>query len=286
MSVKRLAASLCAVLALLAIAGVLEVSLLVFSSSSEAVASEGIVTYDGPRFIARVESSIIAEQQAQKAWQNEVVVPARSLVEPGFIVVDGERLKQDAAESLVEGAEGFTTRVQFIDQKTVLASGCELVSVAVALHAEGVDAAPADIASHLRKGANVATDYLGDPARNGGGLPPCVVDAANAWSAEHGNEARALNLTGTTFDGVLALAELGYPVVVWTTERLAEPRFSGAVQDGLQWYRPEHCVVVYGVEGDSVLVSDSLEGLVRRDRAQFSHIYEACGNKAVMVQLG
>ena len=284
MSVKRLAIPLCAVFVLLALAGVLQIIVLFLSSGSEAVAAEGMTASGETPVISQVGTAVVFEQRAEKARQSEVAVPARSLVDPGFIKVDGKALDKARAEKLVEDADGFTADVQYIDQNTVLASGCELVALAVAMNAEGVEVAPTDFVGHLRQGSNAATDYLGDPARNGGGLPPAVVEAANAWATAHGERARALDLTGTSFDGVLALAALGYPVIAWTTEGLQEPQFRTTSQDGLQWYSPEHCVVVYGVDGDDVLVSDSLEGLVRRNLAQFSRIYESCGNKAILVQ--
>ena len=40
---------------------------------------------------------------------------------------------------------------------------------------------------------------------------------------------------------------------------------------------------MYGVKGDSVLVSDSLAGLVKRDRKQFEHVYEAAGSMAAAI---
>ena len=284
MSVKRLAISLCAVLSLLVIAGILEMYVVMVPPSAEAVAAEGAVSATQTPVLSKVKTAVVFEQRAEQTRQNETSVSVRSLVEPGFIAVDGAPITQARAEALVKAEDDFAANVRFIDQKAVLPSGCELVSLAVAMNAEGIEVSPGDFVDYLQIGSNAATDYLGDPSRNGGGLPPTVVSTAKAWAASRSVDAQVLDLTGTTFSGVLALAELGYPVVAWTTEGLEKPLFDTAEKSELQWYSPEHCVVVYGVDGDDVLVSDSLEGLVRRNLAQFASIYEACGNKAVLVQ--
>ncbi|MBQ9002722.1 MAG: C39 family peptidase [Eggerthellaceae bacterium] len=284
MSMKRLAIPLCAVFSLLVIAGILEMYVVLVPSSTEAVAAEGASSATHTPVLSQVKTAIVFEQRAELARQNEASVSVRSLVEPGTIVVDGAPITQAQAEALVNAGDDFAANVRYIDQKAVLPSGCELVALAVAMNAEGVEVSPGDFVEHLRIGSNAATDYLGDPLRNGGGLPPTVVAAANAWASSRNVGTRAFDLTGTAFSGVLALAKLGYPVVAWTTEGLEKPLFDGAEQSGLQWYSPEHCVVIYGVDGDDVLVSDSLEGLVRRNLSQFASIYEACGNKAILVQ--
>ena len=66
---------------------------------------------------------------------------------------------------------------------------------------------------------------------------------------------------------------------------LDEPWFSYFQDDDTKdaWCDNEHCVVLYGVDGDSVLVSDPLEGLVEGDAEAFAQIYEACGSRAVLV---
>lgn len=67
-------------------------------------------------------------------------------------------------------------------------------------------------------------------------------------------------------------------MLIWTTEAMASPSGGGG-----SWYYPEHCVVIYGVEDDGVLISDSLAGLVVRDRSRFQSIYEAIGRPAMVV---
>ena len=283
MSMKRLAIPLCAICVLLAVAGLLELFAIVFSMNSQAVASEGDSSRGSVSLVKQVKSAVVHERNAQKAREADAIMSARSLVESGAIELNGAALDQETAEKLVGSAAGFASLVQYVDQLAVLPSGCELVATAVAMNAEGAEVSAVDLANRLRFGSNIARDYLGDPIRDGGGLPPVVVAAANQVAVERSLGVRAVDMTGTTSDGVLALVRLGYPVVTWVTEGLEKPRFVGTAAEGLQWYTPEHCVVVYGVEDGEVLVSDSLEGLVRRDLQDFSQVYEACGCKSLMI---
>lgn len=207
-----------------------------------------------------------------------------ALLDGGAIVVDGAALTVDQARTLVLDARPYVDDVEFIDQKQVLVSGCELVALSAIMKAENVSFDLQEVvANHLTVGSHVSTDYLGDPTKNGGGLPPSVVAAANGWLAVTGADARVTNISGTTFEGLKRLTSLGYPVAIWVTEDMKAPIKTGAVEEGMQWYRKEHCVVVYGFEGDDVLVADSLKGLVRQPVADVQKVYEACGSFAMMV---
>lgn len=269
MSKKRLIGSFASVMILLVIAGVVEVLLLLFPAAPA-----------GPATPA--EETQHAQPAGMQPSANEV--RAAELVKSDAVVVDGTPLQRVQAESLVRRAASYTKEVDHIAQKSTLSSGCEIVALSVALNAMGIQADPEDIASrHLRLGSNYATDYVGDPRTDGGGLPPSIVDAGNSWLEGQGLDVRVVDLTGTTFAGVSELVALGYPVVVWTTEGNTAPSVVLTTSNGFVWYLPEHCVVVYGVDGDDVLVSDSIEGLITRDRAEFQDIYEKCGNMAILV---
>ena len=295
MSKKRLIVSFAAVVVLLAIAGVIELALLMFPASgdsdfqrsSETVAGQPAESAAAQPAESKAAEPITAEGDGRSEGElpTEIDIRAAELTQAEAIIYNGSPLMRGPAKALVESAASFTDSVEHIDQLTVLSSGCEIVSLAAALKAEGFDASPTEIADkHLRIGDDFTVDYIGSPRENGGGFPVCIVDAGNSWLDAHDAPARAVNLTGTTFEGVERLVELGYPVITWTTEQMVEPVASGDEENGLQWYNSEHCVVVYGVNGDEVLVADPLEGLVRRDRAKFAQVYEGCGNLAVFVQ--
>lgn len=175
-------------------------------------------------------------------------------------------------------------------QMPALPAGCESVALTAVLASMGFDLGLTDIVDRYLSvdptGADFVTSFAGDPYYSGGALPPALVSAANAYLADQGERAgnlRARDITGASFDDLRALSDDGFPVLVWTTMYMTDPEFSGDMRDGWAWYYNEHCVVVYGFEGSDVLVSDPLEGLVRRDASEFRRLYEACGSMAAYI---
>lgn len=165
-------------------------------------------------------------------------------------------------------------------------SGCEPTSLTIVLRAMGYDVDIEDMFEgyvSLDATWTDSTSFLGDPYEGGGCFPPVIANAANDFLSDHGSTATAMDITGSTFDEVLAIADAGMPVILWTTMYQEEPSFSGQEIGPYEWYTNEHCVVVYGSEGDEVLVSDPLDGLVKRDRAYFSALFETCGSMAVVI---
>lgn len=152
----------------------------------------------------------------------------------------------------------------------------------------GYDVAATDIVEEYLPIDPSRTDpgsFLGDPYSGGGAFPPAIVTTANAFLADQGSLARAVDASGTPFDKLLEIVEEGTPVLVWSTMYFAEPSFTGELlEGGYATYYNEHCVVVYGATDDTVLVSDPLDGLVERDRAEFARLYGACGSYAVFIE--
>lgn len=201
----------------------------------------------------------------------------------GNVVLDGAPMGIERAVSIDNDNREFTQRIGFIDQYETLPSGCEIVALCVALQSMGYDANPEDVAdNYVNMSEGLPVGYSGSPYSDGGALPPCIADAAEGWLADHGRFHRAYDSTGTPFESMMALVECGYPVLAWVTEGMTQP--SGKTEYGTaNWYFPEHCVVVYGAQGDNVLVSDSIEGLVEIDRQEFADIYHECGDMSVVV---
>lgn len=276
MSPKRLVISFCSIVVLLAIAAVLQVIVLLSptqpSATESDVQDEPEVVASQPVLAPKLEASLDSAQQASAIATNE------------GIVMDGSAVPIELAMQIASNGTDYNSDVVFLPQRDHLVAGCEIMALCVSLQAEGFDADPNDMAhNYLRIGGDPANDYIGEPWSDGGGYPPCIVDAANDWLAANEGEARAYNLTGSTFEGVLNLVYYGYPVAVWTTEDMAEPDFEGDPSDPDSWYFPEHVVVVYGIGGGEVFVSDSIAGLVRRDLGEFTRLYEACGYRALIV---
>lgn len=199
------------------------------------------------------------------------------------VVLDGKKISEERLDALISKTRKFTSKVEYIDQRDILPAGCEIVALTVALRSMGYKLNPEDIADGYLKTGGGTESYAGSPYEDGGGLPPSIVYAANAWLADHSKQVkgkyRAYNLTKTPFKALADLTKLGYPVLVWVTEGMSEPWGGG----GESWYGPEHCVVLYGVKGGKALVSDSLAGLVQRDKKDFSRIYKLCGKRAVVL---
>lgn len=272
---KRLLISGSLVVLLLAVAGIVELLLLAFPSPSPS----SPVGQPSPVAVARSRTIQLADD-ARRGFEAR----ADELLAAGAILVDGEPLGEEQAFALVADARDCAPAVAFIDQREVLPSGCELVALAAMLEAEGYELdLDSLITEHLRIGNDIVTEYLGDPRVNGGGFPISVADAANSWLAANGLEGRALDLTGTDFNAVLTLVDLGYPVAIWVTEDMSAPVFVGAAKEGLRWYGKEHCVVLYGREGSDVFIADSLRGDVRCPAADVQKVYDGCGKLALMV---
>lgn len=192
-----------------------------------------------------------------------------------------------AAASASTNAVRVTDSIGELLQYPELPAGCESVALTIVLRAMGYELAPTEIADAYlpidATGGDYVHAYAGDPRSSGGALAPALVTTANAYLTSHGAPATARNLTGTSFADVLAKVEAGIPILVWTTSDQAAPRYSGEVREGFPWYFNEHCVVLYGIDGDRVLVSDPIDGLIARDAAAFQSLYETCGSMAVAV---
>lgn len=197
---------------------------------------------------------------------------------------DGASLDGGAAYAIVDSQATFTDSVGVIMQDEVMRGGCEVVSLVVVLDSMGIDVSADEIAEdYLVQDGSFATGYVGSPYTTGGGFPPGLVKAANLCLEVHNSSLRAHDLTGTPFEGLESIVNDGYPVMVWSTLYLDEPMWADIYEGTLQWYDNEHCVVVYGVNDDTILVSDPIDGMVERDRAEFERIYNACGCMALAI---
>lgn len=212
--------------------------------------------------------------------------------------VVGADAASDAAEADASGADGgsglaagsavapgATANVGALLQNPELPAGCEAVSLTIVLEAMGYRLGLTEIVdSYLAtdpSGGNYVYAFRGDPRVSGEAFPPAIVDAANAYLLAHGAAETAQELTGSSFAVLQNLVQDGVPVIVWTALPGEFPEFSGVSYNGYAWYNNEHCVVLYGLDGTEVLVSDPLEGLVRRNADEFQTLYEMCGAMAV-----
>ena len=201
------------------------------------------------------------------------------------LMVNGSAIGEDLMAVIASQTMPYTSQVGSLSQNELgLPSGCEIVSLGVLMQSVGYDVTPNELADdYLVMDGSFSDGYAGSPYGAGGGFPPGIVGAANAYLAANGSSSYAYDLTGSTFEGLKGLLSHGYPVLVWSTMFVEEPMFSGAYDSDREWYDNEHCVVVYGVDDEGVLVSDPIEGYVVRDEAEFARIYDLCGNMAAAV---
>lgn len=180
----------------------------------------------------------------------------------------------------------FVQHVGELYQMEELQGGCEVASLTIVLDSMGFDVDSHTIADEYLsyEEGDMVHGFAGDPYYYGSAFPPVIVDAADAFLEANGSPYRALDLTGVSFEELAAWVEKGYPVLVWSTMCLGEPDMTGIMVESYEWYNNEHCVVLYGLEGETALVSDPLEGLVERDAQEFVRIFEACGNMAIVIR--
>lgn len=200
------------------------------------------------------------------------------------VVEDGAYISERGARALAGDHCGYADNIEELFQNGVLDGGCEIVSLGIVLNSMGYDVDPKRIAdSYLDISGDFSTGYVGNPYWSGGGFPPGIVDAANAYLADQDSGFRAHDLTGTSFEYIEAVVATGRPVMIWSTIGLGEPLFTGITEGAVEWYDNEHCVVLYEVSDGTAYVSDPIEGFVEYDRDKFADIYEACGLMALAI---
>lgn len=172
-------------------------------------------------------------------------------------------------------------------QNPELPWGCESVSLVITLRAMGYNVGKTEIYDSYM--SHSSWDYVnafaGDAYNKTGigeAYPPAIVAAANRYLATHGAAERAVNLSGASFSTLLEYIDKGYPVLVWTTMYMREPKPWGMSLYGYRPYGNEHCVVMYGHSG-GIQVSDPLSGKVTRDYGAFASLYERCGYYAAVI---
>ena len=201
-------------------------------------------------------------------------------------------LPEGAGEVVTEGKRVYVKDVPELIQTPELPTGCESVALTIVLQSMGFKLEKTDIAkNYLAMGTDMATSYVGDPfSKNGAGcFPPAIVNAANKYLEEQKDKREGHNITGESIDDLCDYIDNGLPVILWSSMYMADPAKTGGSYSyqgqTYQWYRSEHCVVLYGYdkEKDVFLVSDPLNGYVERDASAFKNIYDSIGKYAVVI---
>lgn len=119
--------------------------------------------------------------------------------------------------------------------------------------------------------------FLGDPSSVSGIM--CYEEPIEEVVRSYGGF-DYVNLTGESFDKVISRVCAGRPVVIWLTNGYVEPR-----DTSLGYKTPTHTVVISGVDLDSssLVITDSLYGVVHKDVSEIEDLYYKCGSHAFEV---
>ena len=207
------------------------------------------------------------------------------------------RASAEAAQ--LQGSSGNRARSVHLDvpalmQYPELPTGCESVALTNALLSLGFQLSKTEIADTWlpTSEGDFVYAFLGDPSTAGGhsGMAPGIVQTATAYLSAHQANFEAVNLTGSSFQDVLAEVAEGNPVIAWCTIGLAEPGEAYRTQQAegrtFRLLTNSHCVVLSGYDLDTGLVyaSDSLAGQVTYPVDTFAARYYALGAQAVVLR--
>ncbi len=189
--------------------------------------------------------------------------------------------------------------VPLIPQKPELKYGCEVTSLAMVLQYAGLKVNKIQLANSVKKdptpiliGKNGDIIQWGDPQK---GFVGDITGKRKGYAVyarplqelmEHYLPNRTVNLTGKTFDDVLAQIKIGRPVVVWTTGDYKLPdRWESWKHGNKQIKTPLdlHAVVLIGFEDGYVYIHDPLTAKKAHkvNKKTFIQSWEALGKQAL-----
>lgn len=213
---------------------------------------------------------------------------------PGTVHLD---TVEYAYNAVINGEDVIMLGVQNILQKPDLPAGPEITCLAIVLNYLGDYADKVSLAENYLTIAEPGTAspyeaYLGDPKVSQGSYgcyAPVIVDAANRYFADKGNtRKRAMDVSGSTLQELLAFVKNGTPVMVWGTTNLVESKVTAEWEvngELIQWQGYEHCTVLMGYNNTrgTVIVADPLRGIVEFDMEKYYQRYKEQHSNAVII---
>lgn len=258
------------------------------ASTSETASSSTSETASSSTSETAASSTSEEEEKQGKPGETEIGIASEQFE----LLPEPMDLPEGAGEVVTEGKRVYVKDVPELIQTPELPTGCESVALTIVLKSMGFELEKTDIAkNYLAMGTDMATSYVGDPfSKNGAGcFPPAIVNAANKYLEEHKDKRVGHNITGESIDDLCEYIDNGLPIILWSSMYMADPAKTGGSYSyqgqTYQWYRSEHCVVLYGYDKgkDVYLVSDPLNGYVERDATAFQKIYDSIGKYAVVI---
>lgn len=181
-----------------------------------------------------------------------------------------------------------------IYQNPDLPHGCESVALTMVLNYYGFNLGKTDIADkYLIYGDNFVTSFDGNPYGVEGGMiyAPGLTDTANEFLADRGSTLKAYDVSGGEFfDLIRNYIYHDVPVILFATRDYIPVEFRDVTceYDGKTWKKIKnmHCVVMSGYDetDDSIIIYDSLKGVLKIKRATIEDIYNDFYRMAVVVK--
>ncbi|MFD0695630.1 C39 family peptidase [Paenibacillus sp. GCM10027628] len=187
--------------------------------------------------------------------------------------------------------------VAALSQLPELPNGCEAVAATMLLNWAGVTVTKEEVAKALPKGelpqvnddgawvgANPEQVFVGDPFGVGFGIyHKPVADTLN-----HYLPGQIKDITGSSLDDLLETVKSGRPVMVWATEHMDSPFLEDEWQDAdgtlIDWYDPEHALLLTGWDDDHAYLNDPMTGEQETYNLWgFKTVWEAMGSQAITV---
>ncbi|TFJ91573.1 C39 family peptidase [Lentibacillus salicampi] len=210
-----------------------------------------------------------------------------------FFTITGR--KRVLAPSLDTKIKGVPLYHQYPD----LPTGCEATSLAMLLSwASSEPVSKYEVADALPKGSKVKMvngkwkgthpnkAFVGNPYTDSDDGSFGVFEGPILETIETFMPDKGVNLTGQSFEAILAIIRSGKPVMAWTTLEQRETFYGKTWTDdhgdGVDWYENEHAVVLTGIEGDHVVAHDPHTGKAEYyNRELFVQNWRSMGGRAV-----
>ena len=189
-------------------------------------------------------------------------------------------------------------RVPLIKQLPELPTGCEVTSLAMAINHYGIKISKTVLADvFLEKGEYRAADYrkvfVGDPREvNAYGCYADVIVkcAEKFFDTVSSRSFDVINASGCTPQALYAYTDMGYPVIVWASNKML-PTFEGPswtdskTGNTVTWTGNEHCVLLtgYDMKKKCVYLNDPLYGIVSFKMEDFETRFYELEQQAIVI---
>lgn len=195
-------------------------------------------------------------------------------------------------------ADSVILKVPLIKQLPELPTGCEVTSLSMALNFYGIKISKTVLADvFLEKGEYRAADYrkvfVGDPReiKAYGCYSDVLVNCAEKFLETIKTRSfDVINVTGCSMEALYGYVDMGYPVIVWTTNKML-PTFEGPswidadTGETITWVGNEHCVLLTGFDRNKkvVYLNDPLYGITAFKMSDFELRFYELEQQAIVI---